>query len=807
MSEEIQYLCSKCKKLYKCTTNCINSSGSNTPKMLFVGESPDLSEDEIGETFTGRPGKFIRRNLMRATEINEEDVRYTYTIRCCPPKGKKATLSDIYNCRNYLKTEVETFKPKVLVCFGNHALASVLSLNSIAGIQKWRGKPIWHREFNCWVVATYHPNLIFVDKGKNLNFKYNQSIADLELAMSCINRPIIEIEMPKSYFITDETKLDKYLDLVVKCNSVAVDTETDGLDPRNDILGVSLCIKLKKKYLPVYFTWELLIKNLDIFNKFKNILVSTVILKIFQNYGFDVAMFYWHGLKVKGSIKDTMIALHLLDENFPCGLKENTWRYLSYGGYEKDLDAYKRENKFTKKTSYKKIPVEILSSYAAIDALATYQLDEILEAPLKEQELWYLYNKNNLPAREVLSEMSINGFTVDIEKSKIVDEKCESFKLSLIQKIYEIAGKKFNINSKKQLRDILFNKLNLKSEKFTKKTKSPSTDNGALKLIAQQDNKNAIIVQYLLDYSYLKKMQSTYLKPPIKNIWKDGKVHSSFNMTGTKTGRSSNSNPCNANIPRDGLIRSIYTASKGNLLLEADIKGAELRAVGMASGEFIFLDAFEKGLDLHTHTASIIFEVDYNEVTKEQRQHAKIINFAIIYGITKFGLSKQLKCSLEEAEKFIKMYFKKLPKLYTYLQNNVKLARKYGYVKTAFKRRRRLEEINTDDKFLKERLERMAKNAPIQGAIADFTNKVTVDVFKTLELNNLKSVLIHSIYDCIIIDTVPEELEQIKDIVKKAFEAPIKEFSIKMEVDIHVINVWGEGNESKLQKLFDSLTI
>jgi len=804
LSEEIK--CSKCNLCKNANTVQLGGEGPEDADIMIIGEAPGADEDELGRPFIGQAGRYLRKHIFQGVGLDVDSIYMTNAVRCRPPGNKTPTKQNIRKCREHLVEEIKRVKPKVAILMGNVPLNSALYLDKVKDISKYRGKLMWHSEWNCWIMPTFHPSAPMRDRRDGLRWRYKAMIEDFEDAIYCsISRKKASSELPKFNIVTKDETLIRYLKMALTCSIVAVDIETDRLKPTNDILGMSLCCRTNGRYYPVYFQWSTLTECSDAVVLLTKLLGSEKVTKVFQNVEFDDKFLRFHGFKTKGTVYDTMIAAHLLDENFSTGLDANTWRYLKFGGYSRPLHEYKFENKFTKTTSYKKIPFNVLAPYAALDALATFQLWEVYEPKLRELQLWPLFAKILSPVRDVMTSASVKGIKVDVDRAKVLETRCLKAQDKLIEKVYEVAGREFNLKSPKELGKVLFDELGLKPLKKTK-TGQFSTDADTIKYVARQKKKGARLARALQDFGYIKKMLSTYITPVSSNVWDDGRVHSSYNLAGTVTGRTSNAGPCTHNIPKDQLIRSLYTASPGCLLVDADIKGAELRAVALVSGEPVFLRAFEEGLDIHNMTYNTVFgKPDDYIPSQDERRLAKTINFGLIYGITPVGLAKQIGCTTDQARKFMDQYFRRLPRIKKFMDQVVKKAHREGYVKSLFKRRRRLPEINVDDIHVVRSARRKAQNATIQSSAADFTYIGLVRVAKLIKEAGLDATIIHTVHDCIIVDTPVHEVEDVKAIINKAFESPVKAFPIKMAVDIEVTKLWGEHNESKLETLLESL--
>ena len=811
-------ICTKCKSIYPHVhTNLMKGVGVKNPDILFLSDAPDKADDDSGIPFSGGANLWLKKNVLTPLNISKKDSYFTYAVKCRPTKKPKNANYRIQStpdrravlqCREHVEKEIKAVKPKVIVVLGNAALCSIIYGDKITGITKWQGKYVWNKEFNCWTVFTYNPFLVMIDFSKGSSFKFNRLIDDIKLAQELAVKDPPKYKLPEKEYITSERRAIEYIKSAKIDTKIALDLETDLFDPRNEILGMSLCYKDERKNLhPAYIDWKVIEESESVSKHLSSILLSKKITKLGHNISFDRKFLHFHDFDIDGKVLDTMNMSHLLDENFSVGLKERTWIDLGFGGYEIPLDKYKFEHKFTKNTSYKKIPNEIMAPYASTDALATYMLYEKYVPRLQQEKLYPVFEKITSPVLDVMTEASITGIYADMDQARRLDKRMEVAKKKLEKKIYSIVGKQFNFMSTSQLSYLLFNQLHAPTFGKTK-SGNLKCDKNVLTELAKKSTKYkySILSQYLLKYKYLHKMQSTYIGQLNDNIWDDGRIHSNYN-SGTVTGRTSNSKPCTHNIPQDRLIRSIYCASPGNLLIEADIKAAEMRAVAILSKDPILLNIVNSGLDIHKQTAREIFKIAKDkEPTDKQRNIAKKINFGLIYGITAQGLARRLGISVEEAQSYIDMYFERFQGVANWLNNTVDFAKKYGYVRSAFMRKRRLPEIKSDQKFVMYRAMRQAMNSPVQSVAADWTYIAMSRVRKEFKKQNIRSKIIHTVHDCVLVDAIPQEVKQIKKILNWAFSTQIKALPIKMVVDIEVGHRWGEKKkESNLEIILTEL--
>ena len=425
-------------------------------------------------------------------------------------------------------------------------------------------------------------------------------------------------------------------------------------------------------------------------------------------------------------------------------------------------------------------------------AYSLYKIHEILNVKLKEENLFDLYKNIELPLSDVLFEMERDGFKIDVSALEQMTKVYESKINGLLEKIIDLAGENFNPNSPKQLGVILFEKLGLKSGKKTKSGYSTSAE--VLESIADQHE----IIPIILKYRQIQKLYSTYLKgfAPLVDK-KTGLIHTCFNQTLTTTGRLSSKEPNLQNIPvRDDEgreLRKLFISSFENgKIVGADYSQIELRLLAHFSGCKPLIDAFNNGEDIHALTASQVFGVKLSEVTPTMRRQAKAVNFGIIYGISDFGLATQLKISNKKAGEYIKKYFETYTSVKEYMDKNVEFAKNHGYVTTMLNRKRYIREINSPNYNQRSFGERAAMNMPLQGTAADIIKIAMLGVSKEIKKENLKSKLILQVHDELIVDTHPDEVEIVKDILKTQMQSAVS-LSVSLDAEVACGDTWFEA--------------
>jgi DNA polymerase-1 len=418
-----------------------------------------------------------------------------------------------------------------------------------------------------------------------------------------------------------------------------------------------------------------------------------------------------------------------------------------------------------------------------------------LEKELKEKELWKLFLELEMPLVSVLSEMEINGLTLDLKVLEHLSKDVDKRLTLLVEEIYRESGTQFNINSTQQLREVLFSRLKLP---VVKKGKTgPSTDEEVLRKLAPKH----ALPKLLLEYRQLAKLKNTYIDALPQLIdKKTGKIHTSFNQAGTETGRLSSSNPNLQNIPiKTDIgkhIRRAITATDKNYLVSCDYSQVELRILAHLSKDKFLAESFKKDKDIHKATAALIYGIEEIGVTEAMREVAKRVNFGIIYGLTSYGLSRDLEISTDEAQGFIDAYFAKYPEVRDYIEGQIEKAKKDGFVTTILGRRRYLPEINNKNMMIRQFAERQAVNTPIQGSASDLIKLAMIDIHKELILRKLKSKMILQIHDELLFDVVPAETQEMLGLVKDRMENVLK-LDVPVKVDMKKGKNWLEMEEIK----------
>jgi len=583
---------------------------------------------------------------------------------------------------------------------------------------------------------------------------------------------------------TAEKRAD-LIKLLLAEKRISFDTETTGTDANMaDLVGLSFSIKPGTGYyIPVPAERE---EAQLIVDEFRVILENETIEKIGQNTKYDILVLKWYDVAVKGKLFDTMLAHYLIDPDTRHGMDVLSENYLGYSPISiTKLIGAKGKNQGTMRD----VPVIDVVDYAAEDADVTLQLAHIFEPKLKELNAAKLAEEIENPLVYVLADIEKEGVRIDIETLQAYSKELETEIIKFEQNVYDKAGIKFNLASPKQLGEVLFDKLQLDPKAKKTKTGQYQTGEDVLTALASKSD----IVQDILDFRQLQKLKSTYVDAlPLMVNPKTGRVHTSYNQAVAATGRLSSNNPNLQNIPirteRGREVRKAFIARDENhILLSADYSQIELRIIAEISKEENMLDAFSKGIDIHTATAAKVYGVSIEEVDGTQRRNAKAVNFGIIYGQSAFGLSQNLGIPRKEAAEIIEQYFIQYPGIKRYMSDTMNFARENGFVETIMGRRRYLRDINSANQTVRGFAERNAINAPIQGSAADMIKIAMINIHKEMKAQNLQSTMTMQVHDELVFDVLRSEKEAMKAIIQDKMANAIK-LTVPIVVEI------GEGD-------------
>jgi len=610
------------------------------------------------------------------------------------------------------------------------------------------------------------------------------------------SKKITKIDTKSYKSILNEKELNELIKNLNEKLVIAVDTETSSLNAQEaELIGISISYATNISfYIPLGHKNTKGLKKDLVLDKLKKILEDPSIKKVCQNTKYDFIIFKNHGIELN-PVEDTMLLSYTLD----AGNNRHNMDTLSEIHLGHKTISYKDlVGTGKKQLNFSDIDLKSATEYAAEDADVTLRLYNILSERVAEEKLDKIYEIFEKPMIKILSKLETNGIKVDDSYLKKLSKKFEERLIKIEKEIYKISGKKFNIGSPKQLGEIIYNDLKIAKLKKTKKG-SLATSAKILEDLALTGHK---FPNFVLEWRQVSKLKSTYTDALQEHISKKTKrVHTSFLLAATNTGRLASSDPNLQNIPiktPDGKeIRKAFIAEKNNILISADYNQIEMRILADIADVKELKKAFKNNQDIHSITAGQVFDIPINKVSDDYRQKAKAINFGIIYGITQYGLAKQISVSHTEALDFINSYFKKFPEIKDYMNATIKTCRKQGYVTNIFGRRIHLRGINDKNFSVRSFQERAAINAPIQGSAADIIRLAMIKIDQILEKNK-KAKMLLQIHDELIFECSKKDEEQIKKIIKEVMVSISSSdhhmFSIPLEVSINSGNNWGEAH-------------
>ena len=597
------------------------------------------------------------------------------------------------------------------------------------------------------------------------------------------------------HLISNEEEIEEWINEAEEAGELVIDTETSSLDAHQaDLVGISLSTKIGKAcYIPIAHKFDGCLDKNIVIKKLKPLLEDKSVKKIGQNIKFDFIVLYKQGIKMN-SMEDTMLMSYVLD----AGKNRHNMDTLSEIHLQHKTISFKEiVGTGKKEINFSDVELDKAMEYAAEDADITYRLYKIFNKNLKLEKLTNIYEIFEKPLIEILAFMEIEGIKVDNKFLKVLSEKFEK-KINKIEKeVFKISKKEFNIASPKQLGEIIYNELKIAALKKTKKG-SFATNAGVLEDLAFKGHK---FPQLVLDWRQVSKLKNTYSDALPEHINPSTKrVHTSFLLAATTTGRLASSDPNLQNIPiksEDGKdIRKAFISEKGFTLISADYNQIEMRILADLADVKELKKAFKNNEDIHTLTASQVFNIDIKKVDQDMRRKAKAINFGIIYGISQYGLAKQINVSNHEANEFLEAYFAKFPEIKVYMDDTIKFCRKSGYVNNVFGRRSHFNGINDKNFNVRNFQERAAINAPIQGSASEIMRLAMIRIDqKFKEMKNNKSKILLQIHDELIFEVQEKEAKNITKIIKEEMtsvtNSDLHAFSIPLTVDINTGDNWG----------------
>ena len=597
------------------------------------------------------------------------------------------------------------------------------------------------------------------------------------------------------HLITNEKEIDEWINEAEEAGELAIDTETSSLDAHQaDLVGISLSTKIGKAcYIPIGHKFKGCLKKEAVIKKLKPLLEDKSVKKIGQNIKFDFIVLFKQGIDMN-SMEDTMLMSYVLD----AGKNRHNMDTLSEIHLQHKTISFKEiVGTGKKEINFSDVELDKAMEYAAEDADITYRLYKIFNKNLKLEKLTNIYEIFEKPLIKILAFMEIEGIKIDHKFLKVLSEKFKKKINKLEKEVFKISKKEFNIASPKQLGEVIYNDLKIAVLKKTRKG-SFATNASVLEDLAFKGHK---FPQLILDWRQVSKLKNTYSDALPEHINPNTKrVHTSFLLAATTTGRLASSDPNLQNIPiksEDGKdIRKAFTAEKGYTLISADYNQIEMRILADLADVKELKKAFKNNEDIHSLTASQVFDVDIKKVDQDMRRKAKAINFGIIYGISQYGLAKQINVSNHEADEFLNAYFSRFPEIKIYMDDTIKFCRKSGYVNNIFGRRSHFNGINDKNFNVRNFQERASINAPIQGSASEIMRLAMIRLDKKFKnLKNNKSKILLQIHDELIFEVPEKEVKTIIKIIQEEMtsvtESDLHSFSTPLTVDVNTGDNWG----------------
>ncbi|MFV9930874.1 MAG: DNA polymerase I [Francisella endosymbiont of Hyalomma asiaticum] len=627
-------------------------------------------------------------------------------------------------------------------------------------------------------------------------YEFKYLLKDLDNSDTIVLSQVQAADITIEYIIvTTQHQLEDLIAELDESSSFAFDTETDSLNTYEaNLVGLSFCVKEGRAfYIPLQHRYLGVPQQLEIgfvLDKLKPIFVDSKKAKVAHNFKFDEKVLAKYAVEINGQVDDTMIMAYVLK---------------SSGKH--DMDSLSKEHLGIEPIAYTaiagdgkqqqtldQIDIEIVAKYAAEDADITFRLFNHFKALLKQNEVLYkLYCETEMPLTIILNQMEKIGVKIDAAKLTQQSTSLATSIKELENKCYNLAGQKFNLSSPVQLREILFEKLGLPPVKKTAKGQVSTSEEVLVQLAEDYE-----IAALIMKYRHLSKLKNTYTDKLPKMLDANGRVHTSYNQTGTVTGRLSSSDPNLQNIPikspEGRKIREAFIAEDGYCIVAADYSQIELRIMAHLSKDKNLLKAFNQGLDIHSATAAEVLGIGLDKVSSEQRRRAKAINFGLIYGMSAFGLAKHLEISRAEAQKYIDIYFNRYPSVKEYMATAKEFAKQNGYVETILGRRLYLPEINSKNIMQRNATERAAINAPMQGTAADIIKKAMIDVnTMILQEYNSEVKMVIQVHDELVFEVKKTKLEEIAEKIKAIMKAVVK-LNVPLEVNVDVGESWDQAH-------------
>lgn len=783
----------------------VRPRGNIRAPVVIVGEAPGEEEVDRQLAFVGKSGQLLHKVLKQYGFDTDEDAYVTNTVKCRPQANRNPSAKECRVCRErFLINEIKLFPRKLIIALGNYGYYGIVPKGSPSGITGRCGIFEWSDEFDCQILPCIHPAAVLHNPGSSKLMR-----EALQRGAKFIrNGYELDRTKPVTYKdIFSLTAFQEFVKEVRKRGQFVFDLETTGFSWMTDKI---LCMAFSTKahsawYLPLL--WD----EKFVWSKHEWVIIQEGLRELFEdpsiakmafNAKFDLKFLIYHfGWQVQGKIDDPMLMHHLVEENTPHGLKALAGRYTTMGDYSRPLEdafnAIKRSKIPKVDKHYGKIPSDTLKPYALMDADATLRVyNKFLPMVQKCKEsprLYQFYRKCVIPVMDVLMEMEMTGIHVDRGR---INELREQFELELVDgqsRFNEIAGREVNIKSSQQLSEYLFGEAGYRAVKQGKKY--PSTDEGVLKVLQKRHGDE--IFDILLQFRKTGKLLSTYVNGLDKQIAPDGRIHTSYLLHGTATGRLSSAGPNLQNIPRDSVIKSLFAPTPGYLLLDADFGQHEVRMWANYSRDPRLIEALTTG-DVHSNIGSQLLEKPADQITPAERVFVKGVVFGLMFGRGAASLANGLGETLKrvipehEAQRFIRLFFSMFPVASRWLIEQENFAMDHAWIRNLFGRVRRLPEVNaTGQPGLMAEARRNARNSPIQSLASDVTNLALIRIRDAFQREGLSARLLLQVHDEIVAEAPEEEVDAALEVMKEQMLIPPAGITVPLAIEIKVVNRWG----------------
>lgn len=750
---------------------CLPGYGQVPSKIMIIGEAPGYREDESGVPFVGKSGRLLD-TILETVGLDRDKVYITNVVHCRPPDNRTPSMAEMRACRKYLIRERKIIRPKIIVTLGNIALKGLFNSNTYS-VKKERGKILDYRGIK--VIPTYHPAAA-LRASYYAKLIYEDLQRGLEMAGSSS-----KLGPKGAYTLITTDNRSTALKRLLKAKVISLDVETSSLD-MFDKKEKLICIGISDKAGEA-FVFPATDKNLDaVFD-----IVEEKPMIIGHGFKFDLKWLRRYGIKPRWHIFDTMVAMHLLDENYPDkSLKHLALTKLEFGQRLSDAHAIILKRRADGEEPTWKEWLE----YNGGDADATFQLFEKFMPLLNQENLDRLMHFQ-MVGTKVLTGMEYRGFKIDMDAYRILKKRYESELEKLRYRLRQCLGD-INLNSTTQLADKLYNELKLPIVKRTP-TKAPSCDEEALTMLMKETKEHRKTLTLLLEYRNREKLHTTYIKGLITRglIKSDGRVHCNYKITGTVTGRLSCKDPNLQNIPREGDLKLMFTSSfSDGRIIQVDYSQVELRVLAHYARSLSLINAFKSGRDIHREVAAKVFRKSPKAITEQERKFTKQVNFGIIYLISAQGLADKLNCTRRRAYNLMQDWFREFPEVKEWINEMKSLITRKGEVITPMGRKRRFYKTDPTTGEGRENI-RKGVNFPIQSLASDITVHSMIKLYYSLFQDGLKARVVANVHDAVLVDCPRKEVRRVASLIRTIFLKPPVELRVPLDVEIKVGKNWG----------------